>query len=140
MERTRFIYIGMRITSDQKKSYCYREITPTAVINETLRFKTKLCRMEIVGTVVSAEVDGISFRKSKIEELMLNKEHPAYDLITDWSAEARAALEDTKVRIEATRDHPESLEGMIVRIREATSYMNRKQRASLALYIYQKLI
>jgi len=137
--RDKFIYMGMRLNHLGQKRYAYKKVTDTDLIDETVSFGSRLARMESVGNVVSSVVDGSTYKDSQMEP-PLPSSHPATEHITHWDAENRAALARFQMNSAAKKPHPESIDAAVEKIRGALGGFNARERATIALQIYQKLI
>jgi hypothetical protein len=141
MEKINLIYCGVTLSVGNKKRFAYCKITESELSEERLHFAKKLVGIEMIGTVVSIETDGKSFKGPKVNsEFNLTKDHPAYKEISGWSAESRMKQLEHQATIEASREHSESVEELILKLREVSQYSDRKARANFALYVYNKLI
>lgn len=136
-EKVLVAYAGVRELQGGKKGYKYYDIEK----DEYSMFRRKLID---VGVGIVFEVGlitgdlwsgGYDFPKKGHVKRYGNRE-----LVTSWSVEHRDALLRFKQKSEAKKEHPASLESLVEQMRRSMSVLKQKDRARVALWVYNKLI
>ena len=113
------VYAGVRISSSNKKMYCYYDETD---LTTPLYFVGhKLGKLEVaIGTAISCEksetdkpVAGTTFKKSEVFNRILPSHNPIWDHIKVWSFESKASILKLRELSEAKKEKPGSIEQIV---------------------------
>ena len=138
--KKQLIYAGTRI-SNNKIVATYFELLDPEKLGNLVTFPNRLVGVETVGAVIDTEVDdtGKTYSNWGLSEIKID--NPVMnDYIANWSVEQRMSrLTMERIR-EAKKEHPQSIETLVDEIQSRLGHYSRRERASLALWIYNKII
>jgi len=132
------IYTGMRLNYDNKKNYTY-------VLNDDLTkqlsFGRRLLKFETIGTMVEAENDGSeTYRNFQLHKPNLPQDHPAREMITEWSIKQRAANEKAQSISTSKKKEAEDIDSIIQSIKDKMWNVSKQDKMRIARYVFEQLI
>jgi hypothetical protein len=136
MAKVTLVYIGMRLYGADR-SYCYEDVSDGSD-KSILTFKVKLCKLEIIGTVIESDVEGSIYRGSKIIRSSDHKD-PWYPKVQEWFIANLAANENYQALLDARKFKDGPIDDLIKRFRDQCWGISRQEKVRIARYIFEQL-
>lgn len=128
------IYAGCKVQNGKK---VFRYWNPEE--NEFAGFYKRLCSNDFIGSVIEVEIEGSTFKNAKVVR-GTEKDDKWHENIASWQLWNRAALEEISFLQDEKKGNADILDTMIANVRNHCHYMNSRDKARIARYVYEKLM